>query len=85
MIYNEEHLKGNLSFNGFEVFVDDNIKEQPVIELSHNLMVTPEFRKKCNEYYVKMFGYKEVAYVVQNKMIVNTIVFNKLKRLSYEL
>jgi len=30
----------------------------PVIELSKDLMVTDEFRKKANQFYIDLFGYK---------------------------
>ena len=32
---------------------------EPVIQLSETLDVSPEFRKKCNDWYIDMFGYKE--------------------------
>jgi len=31
----------------------------PVIQLSADVNVSDEFRKKCNQYYIDMFGYSE--------------------------
>jgi len=39
---------------------------EPVIQLSSKVNVSPEFRKKCNAWYIEMFGYKQpVIYKTQ--------------------
>jgi hypothetical protein len=39
----------------------------PVIQLSQDLPVSDEFREKCNDWYIKMFGYKEPVIYMWNR------------------
>lgn len=59
-----------MHFNRIPIIESELIPEttrEPVIELSEDCPVSDEFRKKCNEWYIKMFGYKDVSYAYMSK------------------
>jgi len=58
------------TFMGIDVIENSLIPEfRPTIELSNNVTVSDEFRKKCNAWYLEMFGQKRVMYMVSGKYI----------------
>ena len=61
-----------MNYNGFEIIENPYLPATtPVIELSPNLMVSDEFRRKTNKYYLERFGLKTVSYIIGNKIIMN--------------
>lgn len=58
------------TFNGIPVIESPHIPEfSPVIELSHKVTVSTEFRNKTNKWYLEMFGRKRTVWMVNGKMI----------------
>jgi len=46
--------------SGIPIIESPHIQDlEPVIKLSEHVNVSPEFRDKCNQFYIDMFGYKE--------------------------
>ena len=51
------------NFCGVPIIENPHVPDlEPVIQLSEILDVSPEFRKKCNDWYIDMFGYKEPVF-----------------------
>jgi len=59
-------------FNGIDVIGSDLMPDkQPKIRLSNKVTVSHEFRVKCDAFYLRLFGEKSVAYMVNGKIIMS--------------
>ena len=74
-------MKGELSsFMGIPIHISPFIPEkEPVIELSSRVNVSNEFRKKVNNWYVEIFGYKSCAYVFNGEWATNPKTLARIK------
>ena len=55
-------------FLGIPITVNPYAEDlEPVIQLSQDLPVSDEFREKCNDWYIKMFGYKNPVIYMWNR------------------
>jgi len=52
------------SICGIKVIASPLIGDVPVIELNKDLDVSPEFRAKCNQFYLELFGTYKPVYIV---------------------
>jgi len=60
------------TYCGIPIIASDLIPEsQPTIELRNDVNVSSEFRNKCNQFYIDMFGYKTVMFMVDGKYVAN--------------
>jgi len=72
---------GELTFMGFPVHISPCIPDEtPVLELSYNVDVSPEFRAKCNSLYLRLFGTRPYFLMIGNNMIASPNNMMKLKK-----
>lgn len=68
------------SYNGMPIITSPSLPEfVPVIELSHKVDVSPEFRAKSNARYLELFGKKAAVYMMSGKMAVHPKTLERLK------
>ena len=74
-------MSGELGkFMGMKIIASPLVPEtKPRIELSSALDVSPEFRDKCNAFYLEFFGLEAVMYVFGDTLATNPVNVAKIK------
>ena len=62
-------IPDNFMFGGIDI-VESYLAVEQVIRLSDDVMVSDEFRAKCNAYYLSVYGMKPCAYMINNDTLV---------------